>query len=243
MKQTIKRLLPDSIKKILFRKQWLRHYVPPPGKVQKGDFNRLTPFSTEFGYDRGGPVDRVYIESFLEKERAGICGNVLEIGDNDYTIRFGGSQVTKSDVLHVDPANLNATIIADLANAPEISNDRFDCIILTQTLHLIYDFHSAIRTCYRILKPGGRLLLTVPGITPLDHGTWNESWYWSFTLQSMTRVMHDNFKSDQIQIQSCGNVLTATAFLYGLGKSELTNAQLAYQDRCYPVIITVSATK
>ncbi|MEJ7654283.1 MAG: methyltransferase domain-containing protein [Chloroflexia bacterium] len=45
-----------------------------------------------------------------------------------------------------------ATFVADLADADHIPSDAFDCIILTQTLHLIYDA-AAIATFRRILKP------------------------------------------------------------------------------------------
>ncbi len=79
---------------------------------------------------------------------------MLEIGDNEYTLKFGKSSVTKSEILHVKEKNPNATIIGDISYAPQISDNSFDCIVLTQTLHLIYDFKQALATCYRILKPG-----------------------------------------------------------------------------------------
>ena len=45
--------------------------------------------------------------------------------------------------------------------------DAFDCIIFTQTLHFIYDVRLAIQTLHRILKPGGVLLATFPGISQI----------------------------------------------------------------------------
>lgn len=215
----------------------------PTGKVKFGDFNRTTPFSTEFGYDRGGPVDRCYIENFLGQEAPSIRGRVLEIGDNAYTMLYGGNKITKSDILHVDDSNPNATLVGDISNAPDLPHDTFDCIILTQTLHLIYNFKDALRTCHRILKPGGTLLLTVPGITPIDHGEWKDTWYWSFTDKSMQRLMEETFPGGEITVYPFGNVLTATAFLYGLGLSEVPNDKLWYNDPHYQVIITVKATK
>src|SRR5690606_30554914 len=134
--------------------------IPPVGKVDLGDLNRTSPFSITYGYKRGGPIDRIYIESFLKINAPKIKGKALEIGDNKYTKRFGENNVIKSEILHVDISNKNATYIGDLSDAPHLPDDTFDCIILTQTLHLIYDYKSAIATCYRILKPGGTLLLT-----------------------------------------------------------------------------------
>lgn len=235
--------MPAIAKRRLFKAGLLRSYLPPVGSVNKGDFNRLTPFSTEFGYDRGGPVDRFYIERFLNQEATAICGRALEIGDNEYTLQFGKNTVVQSDILHVDGSNPKATFIGDISNAPEIPDATFDCIILTQTLHLIYNFKEALSTCFRILKPGGTLLLTVPGITPIDHGEWKETWYWSFTQKAMERLMNDCFPAGKIEINSYGNVQVATAFLYGMGLGEVDKEVLSFNDPHYPLIITVKAQK
>jgi glycosyltransferase involved in cell wall biosynthesis len=221
----------------------IKYFYPRVGKVALGDFDRTLPFCHEFGYNRGGPLDRYYIENFLRAESSSIQGRVLEIGDNDYTVRFGGAQVTKSDVLHVDPSNKHATFIGDLSNAPSIPDDCFDCIILTQTLHLIYDFAGALRTCHRILKPGGVLLLTAPGITPIDRGDWKETWYWSFTDKALRLMMREAFQEAHVDVKSFGNVLAATAFLYGMGLPELSREKLDFYDPQYQVINAVKVVK
>ena len=68
------------------------------------------------------------------------------------------------------PTRPEATIVADLADAAHIPADAFDCIILTQTLHLIFDVRAAVATVRRILAPGGVVLATVPGISQVDRG-------------------------------------------------------------------------
>lgn len=108
-------------------------------------------------------IDRYYIETFLAFHSDGIVGRVLEVGDNRYTRRFGGERVKVSDVLNPKDGIAGTTLIADLAVGTQLPSDAFDCVIVTQTLHLIYEFSAAIRTLYRILKPGERLLLTSPG--------------------------------------------------------------------------------
>jgi SAM-dependent methyltransferase len=125
----------------------------------------------------------------LDRYTADVQGDVLEIGDNIYTRRFGGQKVSRSDVLHVSPASSRATIIADLTCANHIASASFDCIILTQTLQLIYDVRAAVRTLYRILKPGGVLLATIPGISQVaryDMERWGE--YWRFTTRSVENL-------------------------------------------------------
>ncbi len=242
IKKALKKIAPQSIKRLL-GKPALHNILPPEGKVDPGDFNRVTPFSTEFGYDRGGPVDRYYIENFLKKQEGLIKGRVLEIGDNEYTLLFGGSGVTTSDILHVDESNKSATFIGDISSAPQIPDNTFDAIILTQTLHLIYNFKDALATCHRILKPGGSLLLTVPGITPIDHGEWKDIWYWSFTDKALKKLIPEAFPGGDIEINSFGNVFVATAFLYGMGLPEIEKAKLDFNDPQFQVIITVKATK
>jgi len=167
----------------------------------------------------------------------------LEIEDNEYTLRYGKSNVTASDILHVNDSNPKATIVGDLTNMPQVPDNSFDCIILTQTLHLIYDFDAAIATCHRILKPGGVLLLTSPGITPIDHGECVDIWYWSFTEVSLNKMMSRRFSADKVHTHTYGNVFVATAFLYGMSLHEVTEKELMHQDIHYPVILTVKAVK
>lgn len=242
-RKLIKQFMPSFLKKELSKRGYIKSYVPEAGQVSWGDLDRTTPLSNQFGYDRGGPVDRYYIEKFLADSTGMIYGRVLEIGDNDYTLRYGKGRVTKSDVLHVYQANDTVTFIGDLTNAPHIPDNAFDCIILTQTLHLIFDFKAALKTCYRVLKPGGCLLLTVPGISPIDKDEWKENWLWSFTAQSMKLVFREVFAEERTEINAHGNVYAATAFLYGLGLPEVDKQKLEMHDASYPVIITVRAVK
>jgi glycosyltransferase involved in cell wall biosynthesis len=237
-KRQLKKMIPDFILRKLGKST-----APTPGKVNMGDLNVTEPFSTEFAYDRGGPVDRYYIENFLRENESVIRGRALEIGDNEYTLRYGGSRVTQSDILYIDETNPYATIIGDLSHAPHIPSDCFDCIILTQTLHLIYNFKGAIETCFRILKPGGTLLLTVPGISHVDQSQWGKYWLWSFTDNSISRILSEYFSPEKTRIETFGNVLIATAFLYGMGLPEVTKEQLNTLDPNYQVIIAASAIK
>lgn len=232
-------MLPGPMEEWLRRRR-LGGAAVPPGDVRFGDLRRLTPMSSAFGFDRGQPVDRHYIETFLGRNASDIRGRVLEVGDATYTRRFGGTLVTRSDVLHVNDDNPQATIVADLAHGDAIPSAAFDCVILTQTLHLVYDVHAAVATLRRVLAPRGTCLITVPGISQIDSGTWRDSWYWAFTPASLRRVLTETFGSS-VDVQAFGNVLTASAFLYGLSASELTPEELSMADASYPVIVAARA--
>jgi SAM-dependent methyltransferase len=149
----------------------------------------------------------------------------------------------KKDILHVVEGNPAATIVADLAQADHIPSNLFDCIILTQTLHLVYNVDAALQTLCRILKPGGVLLATFPGISQLSIDEWSECWYWSFTLHSACRMFEKVFPAKDLEIQSHGNVLVATAFLHGLAADELDPDELDHSDLQYQTLITVRAVK
>ncbi len=216
---------------------------PPAGQVQFGSLRRLTPVSSSWGLDRGQPIDRYYIGQFLQHRMQHIRGHVLEIGDGAYTREFGGKRVSVSDVMHVMEGSPGATIIGDLSHAPHIPADTFDCIILTQTLQLIYDVRGAIQTVHRILKPGGVVLATVPGISQTYDGEWGGTWYWSFTPLSASCLFREAFSPDQVEIDVLGNVLAATAFLQGMAAEELTPSELQHRDHAYAVTIAILATK
>jgi glycosyltransferase involved in cell wall biosynthesis/SAM-dependent methyltransferase len=220
-----------------------RDRVPPVGHVQVGDLRRLKPISGSFGFDRGLPVDRYYIERFLARNASEILGRVLEVGDDGYTRKFGGSRVTRSDVLHVAAGNPRATIVGDVSDPRVLPDSAFNCIIFTQTLQLIYDVRAAVAQLHRALAPGGVALVTAPGISQIDRGEWGNTWFWSFTPTAMERLFGDVFGPDAVMVGRYGNVFAATMFLQGLAVEELDTRDLQPIDRAYPVIVSVRARK
>jgi glycosyltransferase involved in cell wall biosynthesis/SAM-dependent methyltransferase len=241
LKSVARQMLPTS-----FRRQLRGKTVaacPEVGGVKWGSWRRLIPISQSFGFDRGQPIDRYYIENFLSRHSQDIRGRVLEIGDNFYTQKFGEHRVTKSDVLHAVEGNPDATFVGDLTHAEGIPSDTFDCLILTQTLQYLYDVRSAVRSIYRILKPGGVALITLPSITPLSDRDWNSCWYWGFTTVSAQRLFAEVFSEANVQVETYGNVLAAMAFLQGLAVEELSREELDNCDPSYPVSITVRVVK
>jgi len=236
--------LPFEVRRLLREMQRRLTRWPPVGSVRFGSLNRLTPISRVFGLDRGVGIDRYYIENFLARYADDIEGHVLEIGDDAYTRKFGGRRVGRSDILYATPENPHATIIADLTCADHIPSETFDCIVLTQSLHVIYDVRAALRTLYRILKPGAVLLATFPGISQIsryDMDRWGD--YWRFTTLSAQRLFEDVFQAGNVTVQAHGNVLVAIAFLHGLAAQELRPGELNHPDPDYEVLITVRAVK
>ena len=212
------------------------------GTVDFGHFRRLQPISMQWGFDRGLPIDRYYIERFLQRHAADIRGRVLEVGDDAYTRRFGDDRVTKSDVVHLYQSP-GTTIQADLASAPQIPSDTFDCIILTQTLQLIYDMRSAVTTLHRILRPDGVVLATFPGISHTQDGEWAQHWCWSLTPTSGRRLFGEVFPPEALQVEGYGNVLAAISFLHGIAAEELEAEELDFRHPTFDATIALRASK
>ena len=244
LRQKAKSILPASLRHWLRRQQIRFSVWPPVGAVRFGSLKRITPISSEFGYDRGQCIDRYYIEKFLRANAARIRGHVLEVADNNYTRLFGGNQVIQSTVLHAREGNAQATLVADLTSAQNIDSNTFDCIILTQTLQFIYDFQSAVSTLQRLLKPGGVVLATFPGISQIsryDMSRWGE--YWRFTSLSAKKIFAREFGDDQLEVQTYGNVFAAIALLHGMATEDIDKTNLDVWDPDYEVVIAVRATK
>ena len=206
---------------------------------------RTTPVNPDdFGESRGQCIDRYYIEKFLAAHQDDVGGHLLDFADDAYARRFGGSKVTKVDVLHATEGNPHATIVADLAHGEPIPSDTFDCILCTQVLQYVYDLRGAARTLYRILKPGGTLLVSAPGIQKIDRVDMErEGEFWRFTTLSLRRLFEEVFPADHLEVEAYGNVLAAIAFLHGFAVEDLRRRDLEYQDPDFQVSIVLRAVK
>jgi SAM-dependent methyltransferase len=216
---------------------------PPVGTVRFGSLRRLSPVSRDWGFDRGQPVDRYYIDQFLSAHAADVHGRVLEIDNSGYTRAFGGNRVTQSDVLHISDWNPGVTMVGDLTKLDHVDSQLFDCVIVTQTLQLIYDYRAALRTIHRILRPRGVALVTLPAINKSrdEMGAFGD--YWAFRTISAQRLFAELFPAEQVTVTGYGNVLAAVAFLHGLAAEELTREELHQTDRAYEVLVGVRARK
>ena len=127
---------------------------------------------------------------------------------------------------------------------PNLPSDSFDCVLVTQLLPFVYDVRGALATCHRVLRPGGVLLITTPGIcriAPVEaerYGHW-----WNFTDMSLRRLVEEAFGSDGVEITTYGNVLLAAAYLFGLGLDDVTAEELAFSDPAFQVVIGARAVK
>lgn len=223
-------------------KEVLRRLTTPRlrGVVLWGSFRRTEPFSEIYGYDRGTPIDRRMIADFLHSRADDIKGHVLEVRE-DFYARWYGRGVIETSVLDVDPLNGKATVLADLGEPGSLPTERYDCVIVTQTLQYVGDPKVALQNLHDSLVPGGTLLVTVPCVSRLDPDAGYENDLWRFTPAGLLHLLRVNFPEPAVS--SLGNCLTAASFVMGLAAEELSEAELTLSDPAFPVLVCARATR
>lgn len=202
----------------------------------------LNPVSRRWGLERGMAIDRYYIEKYLCMNSKLISGDVMEIADDEYILKFG-SNVNNSIILHVNGWG-EKCIKGNLATGEGIKDDWVDCLICTQTLQFIFDLYSAVKNIHRLLKVGGHALITIPGISQIslyDAKRWGD--YWRFTVQGVTELFQTEFEKEKVNIKSFGNIKSVCGFLYGVCVEDFEVEDLEYNDEQFPLVLCIDVEK
>lgn len=201
------------------------------------------PISRSFGFDRGRPIDRYFIEKFFTANRNLIQGKVLEIGDRDYTLRYG-QNVSQSTVFgHELAPGVDAAVNLEADEIDWPKND-FDSVILTQTLQFCRYPEKVLSNVSQLLKPEGNLLLSVPGITQIsryDEDRWGQ--YFSFMPKGLSDLVSRVDDLQMVKTEVFGNAGLCCSFLMGLSADEIKEADLEHRDPDYPLIMLCHLVK
>ena len=215
-----------------------RHQYHPAaiGQIDFGELRQIQPLRRDADGASGQAMDRYYIEQFLRREAGVLKGRVLKIGYDPYGSVFAESNLAITSLAFTDDTELIHRLV-------DVKDNTYDVLLLVQVLHSIYDLHAVVRHIHRILAPEGILLATVPG-TCYAAGAVNQiKPYWGFTNFSLRKLIESVFPARRINTDVFGNVLVATAHLYGLGVGELTPKELNFRDNHYPLLLTLKAQK
>jgi ubiquinone/menaquinone biosynthesis C-methylase UbiE len=120
---------------------------------------------------------------------------------------------------------------------PMVENESRDVIICTQVLQYVEQPAKAISEFHRILRPGGRLLLSVPCIeqeNPLHHDRWR------FTVRAVRELLVA-FRHKRIVAQ--GNLFSSVCFLLGLGQGDVRASVLRKAGAHFYQSVVAVATK
>jgi hypothetical protein len=85
--------------------------------------------------------------------------------------------------------------------------------------------------------------VTVPSISRIAPRYGPATEFWRFTAASCTRLFGDVFGAANVEVRTHGNVLAASAFLYGASVEEVPQEKLDVNDPFFPIIVTVRATR
>ena len=227
-------VLPGPLYRVLRRRWEGGHWVPPVGFVRFGSFRRRAPVSRQRGVDRGTSIDRHYVRQFFTRHVDDLTGDVLELGGFDVLRGLRTHGVTSHTTLPIDDTTR--------LRVSQLPADRFDCVVLPHVLPRVYDVRPFVKALQRVVKPGGVVLATLPGVGNVGPDTVHDT-YWSFTPLAAQTLFEETFPSLKIAVEPCGNVLAATASLHGLAAEELRARELAHRDATYAVVLGVRAVK
>ena len=134
-------------------------------------------------------------------------GKLLDIGCgnkpyqevyNKYSASQVGCDIVQSDAGMVD--------VICPATSLAFDDNTFDTAFCTQVLEHVYDHHAVVREANRILKPGGKLILTVPFCWELHEEPYD---FFRITKHGLKELFEEN-NFNVIYIKSNGGKWAAT---------------------------------
>lgn len=217
---------------------------PWVGFVRFGDFRSLTPLG-EGGYPQHAPrVDEYYVARFLSAHRAVIHGRICILDPLGYFDRYQKGQDNPWDDRDLSLASPEVVTIATVDELAKLPSDQFDCILAVHCLQFVWDLRSLLEQLHSLLKPGGLVLATMPGIGPWKRvPAWSAPEYWRFTSRTVKQLFAEIFPRDTVQVTVWGNVLASLALLHELPANTLRPEELDHVDPMYQIVITVQAGK
>jgi ubiquinone/menaquinone biosynthesis C-methylase UbiE len=103
-------------------------------------------------------------------------------------------KATKKNILDklgkMDNIHLSKMIAEDMT----FEDNSFDCVSLCETLEHVYDAQETLKQIHRVLKPGGRLVLTVP------HGGKTSKAHLRVFNETYTKSLLKDFKIESFEI-------------------------------------------
>jgi hypothetical protein len=214
----------------------LRHRIMPTmAQKREGE-----PLSRVFGLDRGQPIDRMWIESFLARHGAPISGKAVEVGGTHYARRFYPN--CTAYCLRLSDNGSPNCVVCDLEAGDKGLMETFDVFVATQVFNFIFETRAALRHTASMLKPEGFLVGSVAAITQVsryDADRWGH--FFSFTRPAWERLLEEVF--EEVRVESYGNVDVACAFLNGLSVEDVPPSLLEYHDPDYPVVLCFKASR
>lgn len=133
---------------------------------------------------------RLQLEHWIWLHRAALGHQILDVGVYNPRRWLGDGYITFGE--HDEDTK------GDLLALP-FPDEAFDGVVLTEVLEHCIDPRAALAEVFRVLKPGGLLLVTSPFMWP-DHRTEDYRDYWRFTEQGWELLLQ---AFDRLKIEPC----------------------------------------
>jgi SAM-dependent methyltransferase len=127
--------------------------------------------------------DRYLLNKQIKDAGKYISGKVLDVGAgefNRYAGHFKYSEYIRMDTRHGDKVDLVGS-----ADSIPLEDNIFDSVVCTQVFEHLEHPEKSAKEIYRVLKPGGYLLVTVPQMNELHEEPYDFFRYTKFGLASL----------------------------------------------------------
>jgi SAM-dependent methyltransferase len=210
---------------------------PAIGSINWGDFRRLAPLCHITGFTRGNPIDRYYLQKFVDEIREQVVGDVLEVGGVPKDREFYQFDRVKTYRIMNLEAGAGVDLVGDVHDPNLVEPDSLDSLVIFNVLEHCYAPWVAVENIRRWLKPGGKCFCMVPSAQRL-HDRPGDFWR---PLPDGMNWLFRSFADKQLYVY--GNPLTVLASFHGVGYEELTLEELDAFHPDYPVSTCMVATK
>lgn len=114
-------------------------------------------------------------------------GRLIDLGCGDMPFRaFVQAQVTAYDSLDFFPRRADVTYVADLQDMGQVPSAAYDTAVCIEVLEHVPDPFRAVREIWRVLRPGGVLVVSVPHISRLHDEPHD---YYRYTRHGLRRLL------------------------------------------------------
>lgn len=208
----------------------------PIGSIDFGDLKRKRPFCPHFGHFRGTPIDRYYLDRFIDEIRSEVKGVTLEIGGSK-----GNRELYKFDnattYLTMDLGGPDLDIVGDAHDPNVVEEASLDTVVLFNVLEHCEQPWAVVDNIYRWLKPHGQVVCMVPNAQRVHRVPRD---YWRILPDAMNSIF-SRFPKRKPYVY--GNPVTMLASHYGIAAEELSREELDYYHENYPVANCIHAQK
>lgn len=209
----------------------------PVGQIDLGDLRRVAPFDPMFGFTRGTPIDRYYLDRFIEHIRPEVRGAVLEIGGsraNREKYRFDAAIEYRAMDVQRSP---DVDLVGDAHDRGAIPPGTLDAIVIFNVLEHCARPWIVAENLHAWLRVGGKVFAMVPSVQRV-HGRPKD--YWRPYPDGM-EALFAHFARSRLFVY--GNPLTSLAATMGIAVEELSTDELDRVNAAYPVATCVVAEK